>query len=131
MFWLFYGRSLVFILAVCVEQDILAVMTDRLHKSGFKMHATLLKHMFQLVEGGQITLELYDVAQHPNVSVKILDFVFVFLSDSLIRLGCSLSFRAPSSTRFSLERLRFTLLVLGLLMFILCCIYSETESEML
>ena len=53
----------------CVEQDILAVMTDRLHKSGFKMHATLLKHMFQLVEGGHVTIELYDVAQHPNITV--------------------------------------------------------------
>jgi exportin-1 len=30
-------------------QDVLAVMTDRLHKSGFKMHATLLRHMFHLV----------------------------------------------------------------------------------
>lgn len=52
-------------------QDILAVMTDRLHKSGFKMHATLLRHMFQLVETGQVTLELYDVAQHPNVTVSV------------------------------------------------------------
>lgn len=58
-----------FVCTAHVEQDILAVMTDRLHKSGFKMHATLLKHMFQLVEGGQITLELYDVAQHPNITV--------------------------------------------------------------
>lgn len=52
-------------------QDILAVMTDRLHKSGFKMHATLLRHMFQLVEAGQVTLELYDPSQHPNVTVGV------------------------------------------------------------
>lgn len=52
------------------SQDILAVMTDRLHKSGFKMHATLLRHMFQLVEGGHVTLELYDVTQHPAVTVR-------------------------------------------------------------
>ncbi|CAN0600225.1 unnamed protein product [Laminaria digitata] len=45
-------------------------MTDRLHKSGFKMHATLLRHMFQLVEGGHVTLELYDAAQHPTVTVR-------------------------------------------------------------
>lgn len=48
------------------------MMTDRLHKSGFKMHATLLRHMFQLVEAGHVTLELYDVAQHPNITVNIL-----------------------------------------------------------
>lgn len=47
------------------------MMTDRLHKSGFKMHATLLRHMFQLVEAGHVTLELYDVAQHPNVTVSL------------------------------------------------------------
>lgn len=81
-----------------MEQDILAVMTDRLHKSGFKMHATLLKHMFQLVEGGQITLELYDVAQHPNVTVKIFYFCFLFLSSSLTRLRCSLSFIGPTQS---------------------------------
>ncbi|CAN0236579.1 unnamed protein product, partial [Hapterophycus canaliculatus] len=43
-----------------IQQDTLAVMTDRLHKSGFKMHATLLRHMFQLVEAGHVTLDLYD-----------------------------------------------------------------------
>lgn len=52
------------------EQDILAVMTDRLHKSGFKMHATLLRHMFQLVEAGHVTMDLYDPAQHPGVTVR-------------------------------------------------------------
>ena len=31
-------------------QDVFAVMTDRLHKSGFKMHATLLRNMFHLVQ---------------------------------------------------------------------------------
>merc|ERR1711920_277489 len=39
-------------------QDILAVLTDRLHKNGFKMHATILKHMFSLVEAGEITAPL-------------------------------------------------------------------------
>eukprot|EP00640_Fibrocapsa_japonica_P002556 CAMPEP_0113937454 /NCGR_PEP_ID=MMETSP1339-20121228/4074_1 /TAXON_ID=94617 /ORGANISM="Fibrocapsa japonica" /LENGTH=254 /DNA_ID=CAMNT_0000940225 /DNA_START=72 /DNA_END=836 /DNA_ORIENTATION=- /assembly_acc=CAM_ASM_000762 len=47
-------------------QDILAVMTDRLHKSGFKLHATLLRHMFHLVEMGQVTAPLFDVAQFPS-----------------------------------------------------------------
>ena len=30
-------------------------MTDRLHKSGFKMHATLLRQIFQLIETGQVS----------------------------------------------------------------------------
>jgi len=47
-------------------QDVLAVMTDRLHKSGFKMHASLLRHMFHLVEMGQVSAPLFDAAQHPG-----------------------------------------------------------------
>ncbi len=41
-------------------QDVFAVMTDRLHKSGFKMHATLLRHMFHLVQMNQVTVPLFD-----------------------------------------------------------------------
>jgi len=41
-------------------QDVFAVMTDRLHKSGFKMHATLLRYMFHLVQMNQVTVPLYD-----------------------------------------------------------------------
>jgi len=40
-------------------------MTDRLHKPGFKMHATLLRHMFHLVQMNQVTLPLFDPAQQP------------------------------------------------------------------
>jgi exportin-1 len=35
-------------------------MTDRLHKSGFKMHATLLRYMFHLVQMNQVTVPLFD-----------------------------------------------------------------------
>lgn len=64
------GVSPAWLLPYYYEQDTLAVMTDRLHKSGFKMHATLLRHMFQLVEAGHVTLDLYDAAQHPGVTVR-------------------------------------------------------------
>lgn len=37
-------------------------MTDRLHKSGFKMHATLLRYMFHLVQMNQVTVPLFDPA---------------------------------------------------------------------
>lgn len=57
---LFYQSFLLALL-----QDILAVMTDRLHKSGFKMHSTLLRHIFHLVEAGQVTAPLFDAEQQP------------------------------------------------------------------
>jgi len=46
-------------------QDVFAVMTDRLHKSGFKMHATLLRMMFHLVQMNQVTVPLFDPAVQP------------------------------------------------------------------
>jgi exportin-1 len=46
-------------------QDVFAVMTDRLHKSGFKMHATLLRQMFHLVQMNQVTVPLFDPATQP------------------------------------------------------------------
>ena len=44
-------------------QDVFCVMTDRLHKSGFKMHATLLREMFHLVQMNQVTVPLFDPNQ--------------------------------------------------------------------
>ena len=41
-------------------QDVFAVLTDRLHKSGFKMHATLIRRMFHLVQLNQVTIPLFD-----------------------------------------------------------------------
>ena len=41
------------------------MMTDRLHKSGFKMHATLLRLMFHLVQMNQVTVPLFDPASQP------------------------------------------------------------------
>eukprot|EP00580_Thalassiosira_gravida_P013796 CAMPEP_0201684068 /NCGR_PEP_ID=MMETSP0494-20130426/52443_1 /ASSEMBLY_ACC=CAM_ASM_000839 /TAXON_ID=420259 /ORGANISM="Thalassiosira gravida, Strain GMp14c1" /LENGTH=1085 /DNA_ID=CAMNT_0048167855 /DNA_START=79 /DNA_END=3336 /DNA_ORIENTATION=- len=46
-------------------QDVFAVMTDRLHKSGFKMHATLLQYMFHLVQMNQVTVPLFDTQTAP------------------------------------------------------------------
>lgn len=51
----FYQRYL-----LALIQDVFAVMTDRLHKSGFKMHATLLRYMFHLVQMNQVTVPLFD-----------------------------------------------------------------------
>lgn len=46
-------------------QDVFAVLTDRLHKSGFKMHSTLLRHMFHLVQMNQVTVPLFDPSTAP------------------------------------------------------------------
>jgi len=46
-------------------QDVFAVMTDRLHKSGFKLHATLLRYMFHLVQMNQVTVPLFDPPNAP------------------------------------------------------------------
>lgn len=46
-------------------QDIFAVMTDRLHKTGFKMHATLLQMIFHLVQTNQVTVPLFDPSSQP------------------------------------------------------------------
>jgi exportin-1 len=46
-------------------QDVFAVLTDRLHKSGFRMHSTLLRMMFHLVQMNQVTVPLFDTTTQP------------------------------------------------------------------
>jgi exportin-1 len=41
-----------------IIQDIMVVMTDRLHKSGFKSQAGILMHIFHQVQMGQVTVPL-------------------------------------------------------------------------
>jgi exportin-1 len=41
-------------------QDVMVIMTDRLHKSGFKSQAAVLMHIFHLVEKGGVTVPLFD-----------------------------------------------------------------------
>uniref|UniRef100_A0A7S2SV89 Exportin-1 n=1 Tax=Rhizochromulina marina TaxID=1034831 RepID=A0A7S2SV89_9STRA len=43
-------------------KEVFHVMTDRLHKNGFKMHSTLLRHMIHVVEMGQVTTPLFDLS---------------------------------------------------------------------
>eukprot|EP00934_Nitzschia_sp_Nitz4_P001594 Nitzschia sp. Nitz4//scaffold6_size259037//145946//149439//NITZ4_001085-RA/size259037-augustus-gene-0.296-mRNA-1//1//CDS//3329556926//1594//frame0 len=65
-------------------QDVFAVMTDRLHKSGFKMHATLLRMMFHLVQTNQVTVPLFDPAAQPPGQTNPL-FVRDHISSLLIQ----------------------------------------------
>ncbi|TMW64452.1 hypothetical protein Poli38472_013074 [Pythium oligandrum] len=46
-------------------QDILAVLTDRLHKPGFKLHAAILRHMFSVVESNQVNVPLWESLPTP------------------------------------------------------------------
>eukprot|EP01040_Poterioochromonas_malhamensis_P010376 gene10376-11292_t len=39
-------------------QDVFVVLTDRLHKSGFKLQASILKHFFHITQLGQVTVPL-------------------------------------------------------------------------
>lgn len=41
--------------------DVMEVMTDGLHKSGFKFQASILMHIFHLVEAGQVSVPLIPV----------------------------------------------------------------------
>jgi len=68
-------------------QDVLAVMTDRLHKSGFKLHATLLRHLFHLVEAGHVTVPLFDGGAYPSNQAFLRDHVANLLATSFPNLG--------------------------------------------
>jgi exportin-1 len=41
-------------------QDILGILTDRLHKSGFRVQSTILKHIFTLIQNGDVRVPLFD-----------------------------------------------------------------------
>ena len=52
-------------------QDILVVMSDRLHKAHFKMHASILRQLFHLVEAGGVLLPLWDCPTAVAVGAKV------------------------------------------------------------
>lgn len=57
---IFYQHFFIYIL-----NDILAIMTDGSHLAGFKYQCNLLRHMFMLVESGQIALPLSETLSSP------------------------------------------------------------------
>ena len=44
-------------------QDVFYVLTDTFHKSGFKLQAAILMHMFQTVESGAVQTPLWESSQ--------------------------------------------------------------------
>jgi hypothetical protein len=57
-----------------LPQDLITVVTDRLHKNTFKQHAELLRAMFTYVESGQIAFPLTD-AQHMDNRQLVREFI--------------------------------------------------------
>lgn len=49
-------------------QDVFSVLTDRLHKSGFKLQASILKHLFHLTQSGHVTAPLHNQPGLDNAS---------------------------------------------------------------
>lgn len=47
-------------------QDIFSILTDRLHKSGFKLQASILKHLFHITALGQVTVPLHSIPNKDN-----------------------------------------------------------------
>jgi len=75
----FYARFLLPLI-----QDLLFVLTDRLHKSGFKLHATLLRDIFALVNEGAVRVPLFDPAQFPPGTTNA-----AFLRDFIVNMLCA------------------------------------------
>jgi exportin-1 len=49
---------------VSLTQDVLGIMTDKLHKSGFKLQATVLQHIFYILENGRAVQPLFDPGEN-------------------------------------------------------------------
>jgi exportin-1 len=81
----FYQQFLIQLL-----EQVLYVLTDRLHKSGIKMHATLLQHMLHLVAMGKVTVPLFDTTNFPPGTTNqdyVRDYIGNLLSSQFTNLN--------------------------------------------
>ncbi|RKP08205.1 Crm1-F1 [Thamnocephalis sphaerospora] len=71
-------------------QDVFFVLTDREHKSGFKMQCRVLARMFELVESGAVVAPLFDRSQvsDPNMTNQqfLRDYVMNLLQNAFQHL---------------------------------------------
>lgn len=72
-------------------QEVLGVLTDRLHKCGFKMQATVLRHLFHLVQNGLVLLPLYDPPAMPPTITNNAQFLNAHVCDLLVKAFPNLS----------------------------------------
>nr|CAB3456381.1 unnamed protein product [Digitaria exilis] len=67
-----------------IEQEIFAVLTDTFHKPGFKLHVSVLQHLFYVVDG--LTEPLWDAtmvpSQYANNAMFVRDHTIKLLSSS-------------------------------------------------
>ncbi|XP_021309740.1 protein EXPORTIN 1A isoform X2 [Sorghum bicolor] len=67
-----------------IEQEIFAVLTDTFHKPGFKLHVSVLQHLFYVVDG--LTEPLWDASAVPsqfiNNAMFVRDYTIKLLSSS-------------------------------------------------
>ncbi|KAJ3178263.1 Karyopherin transporter [Gaertneriomyces sp. JEL0708] len=64
-------------------QDIFFVLTNPFHKSGFKLQAMILQHMFDDVESGYIAVPLVDPTQMATPGMSNQDFVRNYVTELL------------------------------------------------
>jgi len=72
-----------------ITSEVLYCLTDRLHKAGFKMQATLLKHIFGLVQDGHVQVSLF--AETSDVVSPSAPLVPVPASENVARLSETVS----------------------------------------
>ncbi|CAN0898072.1 Protein EXPORTIN 1A [Linum grandiflorum] len=69
-----------------IEQEIFAVLTDTFHKPGFKLHVSVLHHLFRLVKNGKLTEPLWNAAtvpyQYPDNKMFVLEYTIKLLGTS-------------------------------------------------
>ncbi|CAH9110042.1 unnamed protein product [Cuscuta europaea] len=76
-----------------IEQEIFAVLTDTFHKPGFKLHVSVLQHLFCVVESGLLTEPLWDPStspySYPNNAAFVLEYTIKLLSSSFPNMTAS------------------------------------------
>lgn len=72
-------------------QDLMVIMTDRQHKSGFKSQAAVLMRLFHLVQTGEVTVPLFDLQQYPGIDnvTYMKEFVGNLVLEAFPNLGKS------------------------------------------
>ncbi|KAI9209722.1 CRM1 C terminal-domain-containing protein [Polychytrium aggregatum] len=66
-----------------IMQDVFFVLTNTMHKSGFKTQTLILMNMFQFVDTNVITAPLFNPAQVANPNMTNQEFVSEFVSNLL------------------------------------------------
>ena len=69
--------------------DVFYVLTDSEHKSGFQYQASILAHLFEIVESDSVKVPLFDVNKYPQITDNktfLRDFLANMLSTTFTHL---------------------------------------------